>query len=367
MKLIWGEVTELVRSDRQVSELIVSTEHSDAIPCLAFERLTGTIAQGMRVLINTSALDLELGTGGFAFVVAKAEEPGALNLNDASGGHIMKMRYSPLQRDVLSIEEQDAPFHDIMRQAYSLEGMPVVCCGLHSQLPLVAAAIKKHQSELKVAYIMTDQAALPAELSLVLAKLREEGLIDHSISVGQAFGAEYEAVTLHSGLLAAKHALTCDIAIVAIGPGVVGTATPFGHGGIAQGEALNAVTALQGKAIAVLRMSEADERPRHQNISHHSRSALADICLSPVIVALPALEKPALQVAVDNLREACLNTGIPKEHLFMDASESRYDEAALKGIVVKTMRRGYEADPLFFEAAWAAGFLAQKLCEASTN
>ncbi len=188
----------------------------------------------------------------------------------------MKVRYTPLQVDVLSVEEQGSPHHAVMKEARTLSGMPVACCGLHSHVPLVAAAVKEADPNLKVAYCMTDFASLPLALSDMVRAARGAGLIDETISCGQAFGGGLEAVNLHSGLLAARHVVRADVAIVAIGPGVVGTATPFGHGGIAQGEAINAVASLGGMPVAVLRISFADERPRHQGVSHHTLTALSD-------------------------------------------------------------------------------------------
>ena len=89
---------------------------------------------------------------------------------------------------------------------------------------------------------------------------------------------------------AAKAALNADIVVVAQGPGNVGTATEFGHGGVEVGVAANAVLSLGGEPIIALRISFADPRPRHKGISHHSITALSRIALSPVTVPLPILE-----------------------------------------------------------------------------
>lgn len=367
MRLVWGEVTSIrsyPEEQRRSYELSVKVGRDEDYKAFCYERLSGEVKVGMRVLINTTALELGLGTGGYAFVVAISEGD-TPKYESISQGHIMKMRYSPLQVDVLSVEEEASPKHQIMKEATSLEGMPVVCCGLHSQVALVAAAAKSLRPDIRIAYVMTDQAALAAEFSNVLADLKREKLIDLSISVGQAFGADHEAVSLHSGLLAASQAFDCDMAIVAIGPGVVGTSTPFGHGGVAQGEALNAVNALDGKPIAVLRMSLSDERPRHRGISHHSISALSKIALAPVIVPLPSLagkERVEAQSSLEELQEASINTLFPKEHLYL-SFDGPLDEVQLRGINVRSMGRGIKDDPLFFEAAWAAGLCAAKYIE----
>ena len=298
MRLVWASVRSVVWADSTLEELEVVMDGDDGVStAVNYPKLAGVCSEGDRVLLNTTAVALVLGTGGKHFVVARLGEGRGVALDVESGGHIMKLRYSPLQTDVVSVESPESPFHDVMLTAEDLAGAPVVCCGLHSQVPLVAAAIKQVLPEGRVAYCMTDGAALALPLSDVIRQSVAEGLIDATIACGQAFGGDYEAVNLHSGLLAARHVCDADVAIAAIGPGVVGTATPFGHGGVAQGETVNAVAALGGSAIVALRVSFADSRERHRVVSHHTLSALTRIALAPALVAVPALpEQQAEQV-----------------------------------------------------------------------
>jgi hypothetical protein len=309
------------------------------------------------VLVNTTAVDLALGTGGSHIVVARYAEGVGVVLDDPSGGHVVKLRYLPMQVDVLSVESQESPHHERMRAAESLEGMPVVCCGLHSQVPLVAAAIKAADADLAVAYCMTDEAALPIALSELVAQAESVGLIDTTFTCGQSFGGRFEAVGLHSGLLAARYVAGADVAVVAIGPGVVGTATPFGHGGIAQGEALNAVSAVGGTPIACLRVSFADKRQRHRGVSHHTLSALARIALAPVHVALPSLPEELSDAIEESLEQA----GVWARHERVLSSAGRTPPPSLCGVEVKTMGRGLSDDPAFFAAAFAAGDIASQI------
>ncbi len=119
---------------------------------------------------------------------------------------------------------------------------------------------------MRVAYVMTDGGALPAWFSRTCAILREAGWLAGTITVGQAFGGDLEAVTLHSGLLAARHVLGADVAVVTQGPGNLGTGTRWGFSGVAAGEAVNAVAVLAGLPVAALRVSEAESArasPRH--------------------------------------------------------------------------------------------------------
>src|SRR3712207_9128499 len=107
------------------------------------------------------------------------------------------------------------------------------------------------------------------------------------VTAGQAFGGDLEAVTLRTGLLAARHVLGADVAIVSQGPGNLGTGTPWGFSGVAAGEACNAVTVLVGQPVGALRISDAEPRPRHRCVSHHSLTAFGRVALGVVTLAAP--------------------------------------------------------------------------------
>src|SRR6185369_1894245 len=91
-----------------------------------------------------------------------------------------------------------------------------------------------------------------------------------TVTAGQTFGGDLEAPNVHSGLLAARHALGADIAVVTQGPGNLGTGTAWGFSGVAVGEAVNAAAILGGRPVGSLRISAADPRSRHHGVSHHS-------------------------------------------------------------------------------------------------
>lgn len=349
MRLVWGTVVRVVEEAEGVQRLEVSLAGSAPLVAVAYPTLLGRCASGETVLLNTTAVDLDLGTGGEHFVVSRAGT--GVAFEDVSGGHIMKLRYTPLQRDVVAVEEPASGSHARMAEARSLEGMPVVCCGLHSQVPLVAAAVRDRHPEVRVAYVMTDAAALPIAVSRLVPRLLAAGLLDVTVTVGQAFGGMLEAVNVYSGLLAARHVAEADVAIVSIGPGIPGTATPFGHGGVAQGEALNAATALGGTAVAALRVSFADARPRHVPVSHQTLTALVDVAARPVEVAVPVLGQPR----DDAIDHALSEAGVWRLH---HACRVRANLPDLRGVDVSTMGRGYADDPAFFLAAAAAGLVA---------
>ncbi|MDR1357903.1 MAG: DUF3866 family protein [Coriobacteriales bacterium] len=345
------------------------------------------VAIGQRVLVNTTGIDLQLGTGGVVFILPGEASPDSISANEASPdpsslsadpssalrqelsasldassappdttayGHIVKLRYTPLQTAVDSVEEQDSPFHALLQNAESLAGMPVVCCELHSQMPLVAAAIKHAAPEATVAYLMNDAAALPLAFSDLLPRCVEAGLIDRTISSGQAFGGQFEAINLYSGLLTAHVVAKADVVIVAPGPGVVGSGTALGHSGTAQGEALNATAALGGTPLAVLRLSWQDRRERHRGLSHHTRTVLGRVCLCEVWLPLPGnLSASQTREVMQQMEES----GILAKHALVPVF-AELDAIDLRGVEVTTMGRGRSDDPAFFSAAFAAGIQA---------
>ncbi|MCE5204341.1 MAG: DUF3866 family protein [Coriobacteriales bacterium] len=353
MRLVWGEVVHIAEARGDLQRLTVRVEGTEA-PAIAYPRLSGRCEVGERVLVNTTAVDLGLGTGGFHLVVAR--EGAGVGVDEPSGGHIMKLRYTPLQCDVLAVEEAASEHAAVMAAATSLEGMPVVCCGLHSQvLPAVAAA-RQYDPSLRVAYLMTDTASLPLAFSDVVANMREAGLLDATITSGQSFGGDLESVSVHSGLLAARHVAHADLAVVAPGPGITGTATPYGHGGVGAGETINAAAALDGRPVAVLRMSFADPRPRHRGVSHHSLVALRRIALAPAVVAVPVLPSSEAR-AVDQALE---DAGIWERHTRVDVVIDEMPDT--RGIAMRSMGRSVAEDPAFFLAACAGGTIAAQMC-----
>lgn len=347
-------VNEIASERPGVQEIIAGGERA-----VNYVRLTGRVEVGDQVLLNTTAVDLGLGTGGVHFVIANLSSP--TPGTDAGRGHIMKLRYTPLQLAVLSAEEDLSPHHERIREFQSLDAMPAVCCELHSQIAPVAAAIKVATNyTARVAYVMTDGAALPIALSRLVAELKEKRLLDVTITCGQAFGGDMEAINVYSGLIAAKEAAGADIAIVSQGPGNAGTGTQYGFSGIQQGEAINAARILGGRPIAVPRMSFADARERHQGVSHHTLTVLGEIALSPCIVAIPDLPEPIATRVFEQL-DPVLRWSM--HELRVADGEPGLSELERKGIRVTTMGRSVEQDREFFLAASASGTIAAELLE----
>ena len=317
------------------------------MPALAYPRLTGRPQVGDRVLLNTTALDLGLGTGGYALVVAVPER---LPDDPDEAGHLVKARYTPLQATVLGADEQGSPHHEVLREADDLAAMPVVIADLHSALPAVLAALRADRPDATAAYVMLDGGALPAWFSRTTAALRDAGWLAGTVTVGQAFGGDLETVTLHTGLLAARHVLGAQVAVVAQGPGNLGTGTRWGFSGVACGEAVNAAAVLGGRPVACLRVSEADPRERHRGVSHHSLTSYGRVALARADVVVPDLPGEFGE------RVAAHAAPLAQRHNLVRVAVDGLLEV-LGGCPVRlsTMGRGLAEDGAYFLAAAAAG------------
>jgi len=328
-----------------------------AVLALAYPALTGRPEPGDRALLNTGAQDLGLGTGGYALVVAL---PDRLPPAGDGPGHMIKARYTPLQARVLGAEEQGSPYHEILREADDLDGMPAVVADLHSALPAVLAGARAGGGAPRAAYVMLDGGALPAWFSRTAAGLREAGWLAGTVTAGQCFGGDLEAVTVHSGLLAARHVLGADLAVVAQGPGNLGTGTRWGFSGVAAGEAVNAIAVLGGRAVASLRVSEADPRERHRGLSHHSLTSYGRAALARADVVLPDLPGEF------GARVAAAAQPLAARHRLVRVSVAGLDEALRAcPVPLSTMGRGLDEDRAYFLAAAAAGRHAAALARAT--
>src|SRR5580704_13354449 len=360
-----GAVSGTRREWAGAVELDVSVDGTQ-VRALAYPALTGRPQPGDEVLLNTTALDLGLGTGGYALVVAI---PDRLPPDPELAGHLVKARYSPLQATVLGADEQGSPHHDVLRDADDIGGMPVVVADLHSALPAVLAGVFSTAERSgvirspipgvpRVVYVMQDGGALPAWFSRTCATLREAGWLAATVTTGQSFGGDLETVTVHTGLLAARHVLGADVAVVTQGPGNLGTGTRWGFSGVAAGEAVNAVAALAGRPVACLRVSDADPRERHRGVSHHSLTAYGRVALARADVVVPMLPgdfgaRIVAEAAPLDGRHAVVT--VPVDGL---AEALRACPAPLS-----TMGRCLAEDMAYFLAAAAAGRYAGRLLQ----
>lgn len=363
----WREarVVTVRRQWQGATELDVELDGGGSCRALAYPDLVGAPSPGDRVLLNTTALERGLGTGGYAMVVALPDAaPTSPHPLGSPGsplppGHVVKARYTPLQTMVLGVDEQESPHHDVLREADDLAGMPVVVADLHSAVPAVVAGLRHRRPGVRVAYVMTDGGALPAWFSRTVHALREAGWLQSCVTSGQAFGGDTEAVTVHTALLAAREVHGADVAVVAQGPGNLGTGTRWGFSGVAVGEALNAVAVLGGRPVACLRVSQADPRPRHRGVSHHSLTAIGRVALAPCDVVVPILDGEFGASVAARADDLCAPRG---RHRRVDVHvDGLTDVLAGCPVPLSTMGRGLGEDPASFLAAAAAGVHAAGL------
>jgi hypothetical protein len=342
-----GKVERILEERTGLQRIEVNLD-GNAERAYVLSQLTGTVEAGDAVVVNTTAVDLGLGTGGWHVVHWNLSRD---HWSEPGPGHIMKARYTSLQADVGSTEEHWTELTDIT----SINGLPVVAAALHSQVPAIAVAFKRARPDLKLAYVMTDGAALPLALSDLVAQLRARDLLDATVTCGHAFGGDFEAVSVYSALAIAKHIIGADAAVVAMGPGIVGTATRLGFSGIEVGPVLDAAAGLGGVPIACLRVSFADPRERHQGLSHHSATALTVATRSRVLVALPTVGGEEERT----LRADLAAAGLLDRHEIVEVAPIGIVQLLrAHNLPVVSMGRPAAADPVLFEAAAAAGMVA---------
>ena len=303
-------------------------------PAISYERLTGPVEPGDDVVVNVAGRDLGLGSGGFDIVHVNLTR--GLEGAGIDGAHVMKVNYSSLQHAVHPVEEQAGGATDQALLELPL-AQPVAVISLHGQLPCVAWAAAQEREGIKVGFVQTAGGALPGALSDVVRDLLDRGLLCGHVTAAPAFDGEYEAISVAGAIHAALTALGWDACIAGPGPGILGSATALGHGGLAGLDTAHASLSLGCPTVMVPRMSSGDARPRHQGLSHHTGTVL-ELLLKPALVAIPA---GAL-------------VSLPGEH------EARAAEVDLEGyaasqLPARTMGRSMEEDALFFRSALAGG------------
>ena len=323
-----GTVAEAAPPAGAEQRLVVDVPGRGPRPAIADIGLVGAAQRGDDVVVNTQAADLALGSGGFDVVHVNLSR--GLDGDGLAGAHVMKLNYSPLQHAVLPVEgpELGVPLR-----------RPVAVISLHGQLAPLAWAVARAQPAARVGFVQTAGGALPGGHSRVVADLRARGLLAGFLTAGPAYGGEGEAITTAGAVHHGLHDLRWDAAVCGPGPGILGSASALGHGGLAALDSAHAALALGCEVVLGARMSSGDPRPRHHGLSHHARTVL-ELLLAPVTVPVP----PGCG------REVPRGTG--HEVLELDADVEGY---AASGLPARTMGRGLGEDRLFFAAALAAG------------
>ncbi len=304
-------------------------------PAWADGELIGEVREGDEVVVNTEGLDLELGSGGFDIVHVNLTR--GLAGPGAERAHVMKLNYSSLQHPVEPVEGADAD-----PAAGETREMPVLVIPLHGHLAPAAWAASQMAPDLRIGYVQTGGGALPGSLSKDVRILRDRSLLCGHITAAPSYGGELEALS-SAGALDAAARLGWGAAIAGPGPGIIGSETRLGHGGMAALDTAHAALALGLPTLISPRLSEADDRPRHRGLSHHTKTVL-ELLLAGVVVPFPPRE-----VGLDDLLEAC------GERHRLKGQNVDLAGYSTSGLPARVMGRGLEDDPLFFEAALAAG------------
>ncbi len=299
----------------------------------ADEVLLGEMRKGDEVIVNVAALDLQLGSGGFDVVHVNLTR--GLDASGEGREHVIKLNYTSLQHPVDPVE---------LPPEAGGQSIPVLVLPLHGHLAPAAWAASQAAPGLKAGYVQTGGGALPGSLSRDVVQLRERDLLCGHITAGQAYGGEHEALTVAGALDAAANGLGWDVAIVGPGPGIIGSETRLGHGGMAALDSAHAALALGFPTLLSPRLSEADPRERHRGVSHHTLTVL-ELLLGGVVIPLP----PG-----DPETAAQLTDAAGDRHQLQEAQPDPAGYAA-SGLPSRVMGRGINEDQLFFSAALAAG------------
>jgi hypothetical protein len=286
--------------------------------------LVGPCEVGDDVVVNVAAVELRLGSGGFDIVHVNLSR--GLGASPDPRAHVMKLNYTSLQHAVRPVSEGDV---DREREAH-VRGVGVFF--LHGQLAPIVWALNQAAPNLHVGYVQTAGGALPGSLSDVVRDLRRRGLLAGHVTAGPAYGGENEAISTAEALQAAYW----DVAVCGPGPGILGSASKFGHGGMAALDSAHTALALGLDTVVVPRMSSGDPRDRHRGLSPHTQTVL-DLLLRPVVLALP--------------ESADVDPGRHIAHL-EPVDLDAYRES---GLPARTMGRTIDEDELFFAAALAGG------------
>jgi hypothetical protein len=258
------------------------------------------------------------------------------------------------------MEEQNSPYHTAFEEFESLEDLPVIVGELHSMVAPVALVLKSTNPNLKITYVMTDGGCLPISFSNTVFELKKRGIIDNTITIGHAFGGDYECVNIYTALIGAKEVLQTDVVIVAMGPGIVGTGTKYGFSGVEQAYIIDAVNKLGGKPILIPRIGFNDKRHRHQGISHHTITVL-ELCNSSCVLTFPTLEGEKEKIIKGQINSNPVFSRYRIEFIEAEIIRKYIEETDFN---LTTMGKNYESEPDFFNACGAAAlYVSFKLLE----
>lgn len=314
-------------------------------PAWADTTLLGEMREGDEVVVNVAALDLGLGSGGFDVVhvnLTRGLEGGA-----DGRGHVMKLNYSSLQHPVEPVERSvERPESEDGDAEEPGSGVPVLVLPLHGHLAPASWAAAQAAPGLRAGYVQTGGGALPGSFSRDVGELRQRDLLAGQITAAPAYGGEHEALSTVGAIDAAVSELGWEAILAGPGPGIIGSDTAYGHGGMAALDTAHAALSLGLPTLISPRLSSADPRERHRGLSHHTRTVL-ELLLAPIDVVDPGGDAEITRA----LTEAAAG-----RHRLRSAPFD-LDAYGASGLPTRTMGRDLDQDPLFFAAPLSAGRL----------
>lgn len=343
-----AKVIDIYSLDENVDEVILDIEHN-CKKAYNYKKMTGSVDIGDRVLVNTTACSLKLGTGGYHFIIANLDN---LEKQMNNWGHGMKLKYTPQQVHISFCEEKDSPYHSLFQNTLKLKGKIVYIGELHSMLPPLCAYLKYNKRNIKICCIITDHGALPVFFSKNIRNLKFLGLLDKTISIGNAYGGDYECVNIYTGLQMAIDILKADITIITMGPGIMGTSTPFGFSSLEMGFYINFIKNKGGEVLYIPRISFEDPRERHYGISHHTLNVLSYIVDVPIPIVLPIMEKNKVKFVMKQLKDYGLVNRYP---VIFRSGRAIVNSLRYFNLNPDTMGRGLREERDFFYALGAVG------------
>jgi len=332
-----GTVVEARDPAGSVQRLDVEVE-GERRPAVADTALVGPAEAGDEVVVNVAARDLGLGSGGFDVVHVNLSR--GLGGAGVPGAHVMKLNYTSVQHAVLPVEG------DALTLPVSA-GVGVFF--LHGQLAPAAWAFGQAVPHAKLGYVQTPGGALPGGLSETVRELKARGLIDGHLTAGAAYGGDGEAISTPGAIHHAAHDLGWDAVLCGPGPGILGSGSRLGHGGMAALDTVHAALALGAPTLVLPRMSSGDDRARHRGLSHHAETVLS-LLLEPVVVAAP---------------EGWEEQGAADERHHWRRAPVDLDGYRVSGLPASTMGRGLDDDALFFAAAVSGGRVLAGMIESA--
>ena len=229
--------------------------------------LVGRAEIGDELIVNVEALELHLGSGGFDIVHANLTHGlgGGERERGGAAAHVMKLNYTSLQHAVEPVEGDDLELP---------LGRPVAVLALHGQLAPVVWAFAAGAPGRRARLCPDGRRRSSGCAFAHRPTASRAGLLAGHLTAGASFGGEGEAITTAGAIDHGIRALGWDAVICGPGPGIVGSGSPLGHGGMVALDSAHSALALGCPTMLVARMSSGDQRARHRgDLTPHDHRA----------------------------------------------------------------------------------------------